>query len=417
MIFQLVTVVVAALGAWTVWAQCHCPPIAGTTSLYGPQASITCPPSSILVGTAASLQSAINAAPAASTFCLAAGVHPITAAVTPKSGTTLIGQFGAILDGSSWVLTGPDYTAAIMAHSQDIDDVTIRNLVIRNMPQRAIHAFYQFSDRWTIEWSEITGNRSGISLSNAAILRHNFIHHNNGDSVGGSIPNGGYIGSKITGALLETNEISFNGAIQKIVDGTSNVTFRDNYLHDNLGTAIWFDGDNVSTLIEGNRLEDNGLEGIHYEISGAGVIRNNTIRRSGDNGLFVSTSRDLDISGNTFDANFRAVNLFVACENVHPPGVPFAGAIGWDLRNNAVHDNVVIVGSQPGAWGNDLATSGACTAADLTTYTNAKGNTFTHNGYTVPTTGGTWWFLNGLKTFAQWQAAGFDTTGTVTVGS
>ena len=36
--------------------------------------------------------------------------------------------------------------AAFRAHNEDIDYVTIRNLVIRKMPQRAIHAFYWMSD-------------------------------------------------------------------------------------------------------------------------------------------------------------------------------------------------------------------------------------------------------------------------------
>ena len=76
---------------------------------------------------------------------------------------------------------------------------------------------------------------------------------------------------------------------------TSGVTFRNNWVHHN-GNGIWYDGDNTGSLIEGNVVEDNAEQGIFYEISGQGVIRNNVIRRSGHNGIFISTSRDLEIS-------------------------------------------------------------------------------------------------------------------------
>ena len=52
-----------------------------------------------------------------------------------------------------------DTQAAFRAHNQDIDYVTIRNLVIRNMPQRGIHAYHWMSDHWTIEYNEIASNR------------------------------------------------------------------------------------------------------------------------------------------------------------------------------------------------------------------------------------------------------------------
>ena len=48
----------------------------------------------------------------------------------------LSANHGAILDGSGWS-TADDTQAAFRAHNEDIDYVTIRNLVIRNMPQRA----------------------------------------------------------------------------------------------------------------------------------------------------------------------------------------------------------------------------------------------------------------------------------------
>ena len=94
----------------------------------------------MLIAVGSSIQSAVNANPTGTTFGLASGVHSITAAITPKSGQTFVGQFGAILDGSGWA-TSDTTQGAFRAHNQDIDNVTIRNLVIRNMPIDAIHAF------------------------------------------------------------------------------------------------------------------------------------------------------------------------------------------------------------------------------------------------------------------------------------
>jgi hypothetical protein len=48
----------------------------------------------------ADLQAAVNTAPSGTTLCLAAGVHRLGSSVTLKSGDTLQGETGAILDGS-----------------------------------------------------------------------------------------------------------------------------------------------------------------------------------------------------------------------------------------------------------------------------------------------------------------------------
>ena len=38
--------------------------------------------------------------PGATTFCLRAGVHDLTSSITPKTGNTFVGEYGAILDGT-----------------------------------------------------------------------------------------------------------------------------------------------------------------------------------------------------------------------------------------------------------------------------------------------------------------------------
>jgi parallel beta-helix repeat protein len=370
----------------------------------GPQASITCPASAISVFPGSSIQSAVNANPGASTFCLRAGIHSLTSSIVPKTGNTFIGEYGAVVDGSSWTQATADHVALFMAHNQDIDLVTIRNLVIRNAPgKRCIHAFWWMSDRWTIEHNEITGCLSGVSVPPRSILRNNYIHHNGGGS-DGTVPNGGYILTEADDVLIEGNEIAYNGGIQKIL-GSERVVFRRNFVHHN-GMGIWYDGDNVGSLIEENVVEDNGGEGIFYEVSGQGIIRNNVVRRNGFSCVFLSTSRDVEVYGNTCENNGRGVNLFWSCLTSN--GYP--GDIGHDLRNNRIHDNTTsILGAPNGALTASLSVDGRCSSAQAAPYlTNTKGNTFTANRYTVPSGTDGWWYWNAPITFSQWQALGQD---------
>ena len=108
------------------------------------------------------------------------------------------------------------------------------------------------------------------------------------------------------------------------------------------------------------------------------------------------------------------MNLFVSCQNLHPADVPYKGAIGWDLRNNIVRDNTVVVSMRSLAIGNALSYDGTCSATQADPYLNgSKKNLFQGNRYTVPQLSGTWWMWGGWKTWREWQATGMDTSGTL----
>ena len=170
----------------------------------GPQRAITCPVGAVNLAPGMDIQRAVDAYPGGTAFCLKAGVHAITGAITPKTGDVFVGEYGAILDGTRW--TTADLTqAAFRAHNQDIDDVTIRNLVIQHMPQRGIHAFPFMSDRWIVEYTEITGGHLGIQVGNKSVVRHSWIHHNIGNPFS-PIPSergGGYSLYQATDVLFE----------------------------------------------------------------------------------------------------------------------------------------------------------------------------------------------------------------------
>jgi hypothetical protein len=380
-----------------------------SSPVAGPQRGITCPDVAVDLAPGTDIQRAVDEYPGGTAFCLKAGVYPITSAITPKSGDIFVGEYGAVLDGTRWTTADPTQ-AAFRAHNQDIDDVTIRNLVIQHMPQRGIHAFPWMSDRWIVEYTEITGGQVGIQVGNHSVVRHSWIHHNVGNPFS-PVPSergGGYSVYQTTDALFEHNEISYNGPEQK-VSLSINVTFRDNFVHHNRGDGIWYDGDNVGSLIEGNRVEDHQGSGIFYEISGGGVIVNNVVRRSREHGVFISTSKDVEIYMNSLEDNFRGIQYYVDCGRVG------GGAIGWDLANDLAHDNLVSVSGASGSYASGLSLSSECAPTQFAAYVNgSKRLQFADNRYSVPSIIGYYWLWgSSLTPFSDWQAFGLDRQGSV----
>ena len=364
----------------------------------GPQATITCPAGAVeIVPGNDTIQSFVDVFPGVTTFCLKAGVHTLIRSITPKTGNTFVGEYGAILDGTAWV-TSDGTQAAFRAHNQDIDYVTIRNLVIRNMPQRAIHAYYDMPDHWTIEYNEIVANYAGIVFSSYSQIRNNYIHHNSYS---------GYMGERSSFSTFENNEIAYNGWDQKVSE-SANVTFRNNFVHHNAGGGIWYDSDNTDALVEGNLVEDNGAAGIWFEIGSGAIIRNNIVRRSGETGVFISTSKNANVYNNTLEDNFRGITYFVNCPSVG------AGAISFDLANNAAHDNTITLGTQAGAFASVFNYSN-CTSAQAAPYVSGLKNlTFFQNTYHVPSpTSGQYWYWYVVKSWNEWQALQQDLTSTV----
>jgi parallel beta-helix repeat protein len=370
-----------------------------STSAVGPTSTITCPTGAINIFPGTSIQTVVNNNPINTTFCLKSGIHYLTSPITPKGGDIFIGEYGAIVDGTGWA-TNNDFDAAFRALDQDIDYVTIRNLVIRNL-RRGIHAGSPSTlpDHWTIENNEIGPNYSGVLFPSFSLLRNNYIHDN---------PLFGDAGVSAHNSLLENNEIARNGWEQKIAL-SSNVTFRNNFVHHNAGAGIWYDSDNTGGLVEGNRVEDNGWIGIFYEISTDGIIRNNTVRRSGDAGVFLSTSKNTQVYNNTLENNFRGITYFLNC------GAVGGGSTGWDLTNNTSHDNTITVDTTSGAVATVFSYISECASTFVEPYKNGSKNlTFSHNTYDVPSPAtGQYWYWAALYNWSGWQALGFDTTGTV----
>ena len=154
------------------------PPPPPPPSAVGPQSTITCPSGAVDIWPGTAIQGVVDIYPGNTTFCLRAGTHSLSSSITPKTGDTFVGEYGAILDGTGWT-TSDDTQAAFRAHNQDIDYVTIRNLVIRNMPQRGIHAvlLHVRSLDGRIQRDCLQQER-GHRVPPYSLIRNNYIHHN-----------------------------------------------------------------------------------------------------------------------------------------------------------------------------------------------------------------------------------------------
>ena len=396
------------------------PPPPPSTAV-GPQSTIQCPATRVDIfptDTVGVIQSLVNANQGATTFCFHAGTYHINGSITPKTGNTFVGEYvsennKAILDGTGWTTTD-DTQAPFRVYDNPndpndpntaIDNVTIKNLVIRNMPQYGIHGSHTRSaNQWRIEFNEIASGKVGLMFASNSTIQNNYIHHNVGNP---SSPNpgergGGYLGQYANNTILNNNEIAWNGPEQKV--GLSvNVTFRDNFVHNNLGDGIWYDLNNndfaapLSALIEGNRVEDN-RNGIVFEISIGAIIQNNTFRRNREDAVLITVSQNAQIHNNLFEANLGGIEYFLNCGSF---------AEGFDLRNNAAYDNTIVVGTQSNTWATGFSQLSQCTAAQLAPYLDGTKNlTFSRNTYYVPSLSFTRYFLWGgvWKDWNQWQA-------------
>jgi len=384
------------------------PPPPPSTSGVGPQSTITCPSGAVSIYPGTAIQGVVDTYGGSTTFCLRAGTHSLRNSITPKTGDIFVGEYGAILDGTGWS-TSDDTQAAFRAHNQDIDYVTIRNLVIRNMPKSGIHTYYWMSDHWTSEYNEIASNKIGIELSPNFIVRNNYIHHNVGINPYSSNPaerGGGYQGFRADNTTFDSNEIAYNGLEQK-VGLSANVTFRNNFVHHNLRDGIWYDTNpNGGSVIDGNRVEDNGRIGISFESSVGATISNNAVRRNAGDGIFISMSQNAQIYSNTIEANFGGIEYFLNCDSL---------SLGEDVKNNAAHDNTVVVGTQSYTYASAFSYLSSCTSTLLAPYLNgSKSLTFSRNTYRVPSLSyDRYFFWGAWKYWSEWQAMGQDAGGGV----
>ncbi|MGH2756365.1 MAG: right-handed parallel beta-helix repeat-containing protein [Actinomycetota bacterium] len=307
-----------------------------------------------------------------------------------------------------------EVAVATQAFNSRASNVVVRRLVIEkfaNAGQTA--AISAAGTGWLIEKNQVRLNH-GIGIcawAGASTIRSNHVHHNGEMGLCGQQKN----------LVVARNEIAFNGPQEvgfnifwegggtKFVN-TNNLVVRGNYSHDNRGSGLWTDYNNVNVLYENNRVVNNTDAGILHEIGCAATIRNNYAsdngfdRPSNDSywggGIVVWQSPDVEIYGNTVENNKHGIMAIMT-----PRG---SGACGtFEIRNLYVHDNTI---RQPEGRAAGLALYNMTDSSFFT----SKNNRFRDNDYFLGDVADGQHFVwsGGYATAKQWKTTyGHDVGG------
>ena len=258
---------------------------------------------------------------------------------------------------------------------------------------------------WTIQNNEVRLNYAvGITAHDGSQIIGNYVHDN------GQMGLGGY-GNNI---LVQGNEIATNGFWSgidpfweaggfKFAD-TDNLVVRGNYSHDNNGSGMWTDINNIHTLYEDNVVVHNTINGISHEISYDAIIRNNTLIGNGYGDtrgwgwgaeINIQNSQNVQVYGNRVDMTGGGNGIVLIQQNRG------SGTYGtYTTTGNQIHDNIIVDHDGHGYIGGfaDYNQSGMLNG----------GNTWSNNQYFMSDGGGRFQW-GGSKTFAQFKAAAHET--------
>ena len=245
------------------------------------------------------------------------------------------------------------------------------------------------------------------------------MHHNRRLNIAGNGNNTLVASNEIAfGHYLNTFNTNFEAGGTKFAY-TDGLVLRNNYVHDNDGVGLHMDENNINTIIEGNRIDRNGSEGIAIEISYKTTIFNNTVTNNGwtdprkrysylwNAGIGIHASPNVEVYGNTVSGNYAGI---VAIEQNRSIDIPKYGA--HIVQNLYVHNNTITQTNRPRTT-SELSV-GAGVATDIvgnTAIFTSRNNRFTSNTYYLGQNPYPFAWQFGARTEAQWKAYGQDLAG------
>ncbi|MBB3264548.1 parallel beta-helix repeat protein [Azospirillum sp. OGB3] len=275
--------------------------------------------------------------------------------------------------------------------------VVIRNLTIEKYaaPIQAAAVDAEFGPGWTVRNNVLRLNHGvGVNAGNGSRILDNRILDNG---------HAGFSGSG-TDFLIAGNEIARNGYAGvdfhweggggKVTESDGGL-IRSNCVHDNVGAGIWADIDVRRLVIEDNLVFGNADNGITYEISYDGVIRNNRVADNGQRGqgwfwgaqILISSARGVKVYGNDIDVPNGYGNAVTVVSQDRAPYTPAVG--------NEIFDNRIVIR-------NADARVGAVTDVDTDNAVVAAGNRLFGNRYHLADLTERVWFWNDAE--ADWNA-------------
>jgi hypothetical protein len=289
---------------------------------------------------------------------------------------------------------------------------TVRGLTIEKFANPAQTGAFHIQGAWTIVDNDVRWNHgAGICAASGSLVAHNHVHHN------GQL---GVCGTGAVDAIYEYNEIDHNNTAgfdyyweaggSKWTD-TNRVIVRYNYVHDNYGSGLWADIDNINGTFENNYVSGNTYVGIFYEISYDATIRYNGVVNNGpgfscplnggwcSTGIRISESSNVLVEGNYVTGDHGSILGIQAARGTGKYGPR-------DLRNVTVRNNEMKPGNGRIGVMQNVGDNGIFTS---------RGITFTGNRYTTACgTSPRWAWNNASPTTTQWQSTyGMDKDGKV----
>jgi parallel beta-helix repeat protein len=299
----------------------------------------------------------------------------------------------------------------------DADDVTIADLAIVKYATPAQEGTVQAQSladgergqRWVMRNIEVAGSHGvGIRTGDFTLVSGANVHHN------------GQMGIAVSGGVdvvIEDTEIGFNniagfdwtweGGGMKATR-TDGLVVRRVFSHDNTGPGLWTDIDTADTLYEENRVVNNSSTGIFHEISGAAVIRDNTVEGNGFGkpdwlwgaGILVAASNNVEIYGNYVVDNADGIGG-IQQERNDGPAAPYL------LKDVLVYDNTIrMLEGQTGVvddTGDDAVFTDRNIVFRDNTYLDLSGRRFAWGGRVLDMRG---WIDAGQGEGAQWVESG-----------
>ena len=377
---------------------------APVTTRAGPIYKIACSGVQIASGTSADqIQQSVDAQPAGTVFCFASGTYVLNHYITLNEGHQFICPVRR-----TCLLTGLDQYRGALTARYGTSHHLIRGFVVERfiaVDGQWPLAGLQLRDYGVLEDNESRFNQTGVDIGSNQTIRGNFIHHNRRYGIAGGPGNN---------ILIEGNEVAWNNTSHydpnedaggsKIVggrDGTNQLVWRRNHVHDNYGNGIWSDGNVRNALYEDNLIENNGGAGIGHEISWDAVIRSNALRNNNTfeqgqgrscwhgSQIFVNNSQNVAIYGNTVES--IGINPICVANTSRTEPAMFPQA----LANISVRGNVI---KMRGAV--NVGMVGDTLPANVT---------FSGNIYYMDT-GASFTYGNSMS-LTQWRAAGHDVGG------
>jgi hypothetical protein len=300
------------------------------------------------------------------------------------------------------------------AFTGKVSNILIWNLIVEKYATPTYRAAVELGPDSLIQHSLVRWNHyAGIWTHDASRSLYNRVFQN------GSL---GFIGSGYD-VLVEGNEISYNGYAGYNPfwesggtkwSGTYRLTLRSNFSHHNRGPGLWTDVNNIYTLFENNRVEDNERGGIFHELSYDAIIRWNTAQRNGTGkqypwwttgaGIEILDSSNVEVYGNVVVDNWQGITALDERR-----GTGWYGP--WTVVNLYVHDNTIESRISEQGWGR---TGIEDMRGGKAAFSPAANNRFERNTYRFGTKA-KYFFWNGAEQdTAGWRSFGLDMAGSFT---